>query len=240
MDPLASRLVNPVTEYSAKQGSSGFPNQHWSGMDTAILLLALKQGTRSLEGYITEYLALANGSDLPDCLLIDFFCDGLNQPLKAKIIQNGPRLSPSHFLDYALWTVGSAFTVGFVEERETAPNCEITAALEHAHKMAATTTPRSVIAANHKPSQVTSKVKKSSQVTADVKESSQVTADVKEPGQVTADVKRSNQVPADVKKPGQVSADVKKPSQITANVKGLSQATVDHHKSIQATVDHHK
>ncbi len=95
MDPHVSRLVNPVTEYSAKQGSSGFPNEHWSGMDTAALLLGLKQGTRSLEGYITEYLALANGSDLPDCMLIDFFCDGLNQPLKAKIIHNGPRLSLS-------------------------------------------------------------------------------------------------------------------------------------------------
>ncbi len=54
MDPHASRLVHPVTEYSAKQGSSGFPNEHWSGMDAAILLLALKQGTRSLEGYITN------------------------------------------------------------------------------------------------------------------------------------------------------------------------------------------
>ncbi len=193
MDPLVSRLVNPITEYSAKQGSSGFSNQHWSGMDTAILLLALKQGTRSLEGYITEYLALANGSDLPDCLLIDFFCDGLNQPLKGKIIQDGPCLSLSHFLDYALWTVGSAFTVGVAEERDTAPNCEITAALEHAHKMAATTTPCSVIAATHKSSQVTADVKESSQVTADVKEPSQVTADVKEPSQVTADVKESSQ-----------------------------------------------
>ncbi len=242
MDPHASRLVR--TEYSATQGSSGFPNQHWSGMDTAALLLGLKQGTRSLEGYITEYLALANGSDLPDCILIDFFCDGLNQPLKAKVIQNGPRLSLSHFLDYVLWTVGSAFTVGVAEERETAPNCEITAALEHAHKMAATTTPRSVIAANHKPSQVTAKVKKSSQVPADVKESSQITANVKKSNQVPADVKKPSQIPADVKKPGQVSADdkkssqvpadVKKASQITANVKGLSQATVDHLKSSQA------
>ncbi len=191
MDPHVSRLVNPVTEYSAKQGSSGFPNQHWSGMDTATLLLALKQGTRSLEGYITEYLALANGSDLPDCILIDFFCDGLNQPLKAKIIHNGPRLSLSHFLDYVLWTVGSAFTVGVAEERDTAPNCVITAALEHAHKMAATTTPRSVIAASHKPSQVP----------ADVKEPSQVPADVKEPSQVPADVKEPSQVPVDVKEP---------------------------------------
>ncbi len=171
MDLHASRLVHPVTEYSAKQGSSGFPNEHWSGMDAAILILALKQGTRSLERYITEYLALANGSDLPDCMLIDFFCDGLNQPLKAKIIHKGPRLSLSHFLDYVLWTVGSAFTVGVAEERDTAPNCVITAALEHAHKMAATTTPR------------------------------RVPADVKEPGQVPADVKEPGQVPADVKEP---------------------------------------
>ncbi len=66
MDPHASCLVRPVTEYSATQGPSGFSNEHWPGMDAAILLLALKQGTRSLERYITEYLALANGSELPD------------------------------------------------------------------------------------------------------------------------------------------------------------------------------
>ncbi len=82
MDPHASRLVVPVTEYSAPQGSSGFSNEHLPGMYIAILLLALKQGTRSLEHYIAEYLALANGSELPDCMLIDFFCDGPNQPLK--------------------------------------------------------------------------------------------------------------------------------------------------------------
>ncbi len=74
-------------------------------------------------------------------------------------------------MDYALLTVGSAFTVGVAEERYTAPNCVITATLEHAHKMAATT-PRSVIAANHKPSQVPADVKESSQVLADVKEPS--------------------------------------------------------------------
>ncbi len=70
MDPHDSRVI---TEYSAPQGSSGFPNGHLPGMDTAILLLALKQGTRSLERYIAEYLALANDSELPDCMLIDFF-----------------------------------------------------------------------------------------------------------------------------------------------------------------------
>ncbi len=105
---------------------------------------------------------------------INVKCDGFNQPLKAKVIQNGPRLSLSHFLDYALWTMGSAFTVGVAEERDTAPNCEITAALEHAHKMEATTTPRSIISANHIPSQVPADVKEPSQVPADVKEPSPI------------------------------------------------------------------
>jgi len=87
MDPNS---VDPIlTEDFARQGSSGFSKGHWPGMNAAILLLALKQGTRSLEGYIGEYLALANGSELPDCILIDFFCDGLNQPLKSKVI-HGP------------------------------------------------------------------------------------------------------------------------------------------------------
>ncbi len=184
MDLHASRLVSSVTEYSATQGSSGFPNGHLPGMDAAILLLALKQGTRSCERYIAEYLALANGSELPDCMLIDFFCDGLNQTVRSKVIPQGPRSSLTNFLDYVLLTVGSAFTVGVAEERDTALNCMITAALEHAHKMAATTTPRHVIAASHESIQVTVDVKEPSQVTVDVKELSKVSVDVNEPSLV--------------------------------------------------------
>ncbi len=141
MDPHVSYSDHFVTEYSAPQGSSGVSNEHWPGMDAAILLLALKQGTRSLKRYITEYLALANGSELPDCMLIDFFCDGLNQPLKSKVIHKGPRSSLINFLDYVLWTVGSAFTVGVAEERDTTLTNMIAAALEHTHKMAATAEP---------------------------------------------------------------------------------------------------
>ncbi len=207
MDPYASRLVGSDTEYSAAQGSSGFPNEHLSGMDTAILLLAPKQGTRSLERYIAEYLALANGSELPDCILIDFFCDGLNQPLKSKVIHKGPRLSPSHFLDYVLWTVGSAFTVGVAEERDTTLNSVIAAALEHTHKMAATTetvhkmaatkTPRHVIVASHESSWVTADVKEPSQATVDLRESSQTTVD-RQSLQVSAHLPESLHVCADL------------------------------------------
>ncbi len=91
--------------------------------------------------YIQEYLNVAYYSDLPDCVLIDFFCEGINQPLKSRLTLEGPRSSLSDFMDYALLTVGSAFTVGVAEERDTAPNCVIAAALEHAHKMAATAEP---------------------------------------------------------------------------------------------------
>ncbi len=167
-------------------------------MDVTRNLFALKQGPRSLEQHIREFLFFANYSDLPDITLIEIFCDGINQPLRSEFRREGTRASLAQFLDYALLTVGSSFTVGVAEERDTAPNCVNTATLEHAHQMAATTTPRSVIAANLKASQVTADVKESSQVTADVKESSQVTADVKESSQVTADVKESSQVTADL------------------------------------------
>ncbi len=69
-------------------------------MDIARLLLALEMGTRSLEDYIQEYLNVAYYSDLPDCVLIDFFCEGVNQPLKSKLVHEGPRLSLSQFMDY--------------------------------------------------------------------------------------------------------------------------------------------
>ncbi len=97
-------------------------------MDTARILLALKQGPRSLENYIREFLAIAHYSDLPDIILIEFFCDGINQPLQSKLRREGPRLSLSCFLDFALLTVGSLFTVGVAEEkRDTASMTEMVA-----------------------------------------------------------------------------------------------------------------
>ncbi len=198
MDPHVSRLVRPVTEYSATQGSSGFHEQYWPGMYTARLLLPLKQGKRSLEDFIQEYLDVANYSDFPDDVLINFFCDGINQPLKSKLICEGPRSSLSQFLDYALLCVGSSFTVGVAEEeRDTALNCVIAATPEHTYKMVAiaepvhkmaatTTTPCHVIAASHESSQVTVDLRESSQITVDRHESSQITVDPHESLHVSA------------------------------------------------------
>ncbi len=196
-------------------------------MDTTRILFALKQGPRSLEQHIRVFLVFANYSDLPDITLIEIFCDGINQPLRSEFRREGTRASLAQFLDYALLTVGSTFTVGVAEERDTAPNCVNTATLEHAHKMAATTTPRSVIAANHKPGQVPADVKEPSQVPADVKKPSRVPADVKEPSRVPADVKEPSRVPADVKEPSRVPADVKEPSRVPADVKEPSRVPAD-------------
>ncbi len=122
-------------------------------------------------------------------MLIDFFYEGINQPLKSRLIREGPRSSLSQFMDYALLTVGSAFTVGVEEERDTAPVTEMAEAPECTHKRADTTTHRHFSVDVKEPSQIPADVKEPSQVTADVKEPSQVTADVKEPSQITADVK---------------------------------------------------
>ncbi len=230
MDLNVSCLVRPVTEYSATQGSSSFSDEHWPGMNIARLLLALEQGTRSLEDYIQEYLNVAYYSDLPDCVLIDFFCEGVNQPLKSKLIHEGPRLSLSQFMDFALMTVGSAFTVGVAEECDTALTRVMAAAPEHAHKMAATTASHYVTAANLESSQYTTDHHESSQVTVDLHESSQVTINHRESSQVTVDLCESSQV----------TVVIRESSQATVDRHESSQATVDLHESSQATVDHHE
>ncbi len=205
LDPHVSCLVRPVTEYSAKQGSSSFSEEHWPGMDTARILLTLKQGSQSLENYIRKFLAIANYSDLPDCLLIEFCCDGINQPLQSEFRREGPRSSLAQFMDYALLTVGSLLTVGVAEEeRGTAFMTEIAATLEHAHKMATTadpvhkmadtTTHRHFSADLWEPSKVTVDLHESSQATVDLHELSQVTVDLHESSQATVDLHELSQV----------------------------------------------
>ncbi len=248
MDPHVSRLVRPVTEYLAIQGSSSLSNRHLSGMDTTRILFALKQGPRSLENHIREFLVFAHYSDLPDIILIEIFCDGINQPLRSQLRREGPQSSLSCFLDFALLTVGSLFTVGVADEdRDAASMTEMADAPEHAHKMAATaepvhkmvatTTHRHVSAASHESIQVKVDVKEPSQVTVDVKELSKVSVDVNEPSQVTIDRHKSSHVSAHRHKSSHVSADCHESSQVTVDRRESSQATVDLRKSIQAAVD---
>ncbi|KAL0146895.1 hypothetical protein M9458_057834 [Cirrhinus mrigala] len=148
MDPLASRLSLPVTEYSVTSGSSSFTPGHSFDMDTDRILCRIKQGPRTLEQYICEFLAIANYSTLPDCILIEIFCDGLNELLKARLRCEGPRSSLAVFMDYALLCVSSPFTVGVAEEERDATEPltawiarEMAAVSERARAMAATTLP---------------------------------------------------------------------------------------------------
>ncbi len=84
MDPHVSRLVSSVTEYSAQPGSSSLSNGHSSSMGTNRILCALRQGPRSLENHIREFLVFTHYSDLPDIILIEIFCNGINQPLQSQ------------------------------------------------------------------------------------------------------------------------------------------------------------
>ncbi|ROL29780.1 hypothetical protein DPX16_0837 [Anabarilius grahami] len=71
---------------------------------------------------------------------MDFFGYGLNEPLKDYLLTNGPRGSFVEFLDFALLTVGSRFTVGVVEDSDTMVNPVMAATPETTHKMVAATT----------------------------------------------------------------------------------------------------
>ncbi len=134
-------------------------------MDTTRILFALKQGPRSLDNDIREFLVFAHYSDLPDIILIEIFCDGINQP----------HSSLSCFLDFALLTVGSLFTVGVADEdRDAASMTEMADAPEHAHKMAATAEPVHKMAATTPPRHVSVASHESNQVTVDVKVKSQL------------------------------------------------------------------
>ncbi|KAL0182051.1 hypothetical protein M9458_021426, partial [Cirrhinus mrigala] len=81
-------------------------------MDFDFTLFRIKQGQRSLNQYIREFLALANYSTLPDCTIIEIFCDGVNEPLKVRLRREGPRSSLVAFMNF----VGSPCTVGVAEE----------------------------------------------------------------------------------------------------------------------------
>ncbi|ROL53270.1 hypothetical protein DPX16_20909 [Anabarilius grahami] len=109
-------------------------------MDPAWCLVSLRQGNCTLEAHIQKFLEFAHLSDLPDCALIDFFSHGLNEPLKDYLLTNGPRGSFVEFLDFALLTVGSSFTVGVMEDSDTMVNPVMAATPKNMHKMATATT----------------------------------------------------------------------------------------------------
>ncbi len=115
-----SRLVGPITEYSASRGSSGFSNGPWSGTDPFNQLLDLRQGSLSIEEYATQFFVLADKVPFEEVFLKDIFRFGLSEPVKSWLPEGKFNVSLKDFMDYALMVAGSSFIVGVAEEeRET-------------------------------------------------------------------------------------------------------------------------
>ncbi|KAL0160966.1 hypothetical protein M9458_044691, partial [Cirrhinus mrigala] len=248
MDPLASRLTHNVTEYSVKTGSSSFTPGQSSDMDTDRILFRIKQGPRTPEQYIREFLAISNYSTLPDCIIIEIFCDGINEPLKAKLRREGPRSSLADFLDYALMSVGSSFTVGVADEERNATEPlaawlarEMAATLERTQAMATTTDSAHLMAASAEPvrKMAAASVRVHTMVAtaepvhkmAARTELRHVTAATPEPNKAKAAFPESSLVAAAFPESSQVS----KSSQVTAVVPVSSKATAVCPKSSKVT-----
>ncbi|KTG01685.1 hypothetical protein cypCar_00032816 [Cyprinus carpio] len=56
---MSHGLFSPVKEYSVQQGSSGFSKGPWPGMDPFEQLLDLRQGSLSIEEYVTQFCNLS-------------------------------------------------------------------------------------------------------------------------------------------------------------------------------------
>ncbi|ROI16557.1 hypothetical protein DPX16_22676 [Anabarilius grahami] len=171
-------------------------------MDPAWCLISLRQGNCTLEAHIQKFLEFAHLSDLPDCALIDFFGHGLNEPLKDYLLTNGPRGSFVEFLDFALLTVGSTFTVGVVEKCDTTLDHVMAGAKDNTLKMAATTTATPV------------------HVSADHPEQRHDCTDRPEQRHVSADRPEQRHVPADRPEHRHVSADRPVSRQVSGSVQG--------------------
>ncbi|KAL0176857.1 hypothetical protein M9458_029187, partial [Cirrhinus mrigala] len=106
---------------SVTTGSSSFTPGQSTDMDTDRTLFRIKQGSHTLDRYIREFISISNYSTLPDCTKIEIFCDGVNEPLKARLRREGPRSSLVTFMNFALSCVGSPCAVGVAErERDSA------------------------------------------------------------------------------------------------------------------------
>ncbi len=241
MDPHVSRLVHPVTEYSATQGSSSFSKEPWPGVDPFDQLLDLRQGNSSIEEYVTQFCELSYGVLFDEVALKDIFRFGLNEPVKSWLPEGQFNMSLKDFMDYTLLCAGSSFTVGVEEkERDTVSVTEMADVPECTHKMADTRTHHHFSADLHESSQVTADVKEPSQFTADVNEPSQATVDLCKSIQATADLRESNQVTVDHRDSNQATVDRRESTHLTTDLPGSRHVSAHHHKSSHISVDRHE
>ncbi|KAI2655747.1 Protein piccolo [Labeo rohita] len=187
LDLTTSRLPPYITEYSATKGSSSFSRGQWEDMDVARLLLALEQGTRSLEDYIQEYLDIFMEYAL--LCVGSSFTVGVAEEERDNAVMVAIKFSQPQALGHSSILIATPVI-------KPAREIVATHIMARAHIMTATTTLRHVTAAIPESRNVTAVFPESSQVRAALPKSSQVTAVVPVSSQVTAVFPESSQVRA--------------------------------------------
>ncbi len=104
-------------------------------MNPAVRLMILRQGTRSIEEYVADFLELAHLTRLEELCLMIFFRGGLSEPLSSIMPLHEATGTLEEYSDLALRLSGSPFTVGVAEEENLPPIGTSTS--EPCHKMAA-------------------------------------------------------------------------------------------------------
>ncbi len=144
-------------------------------------LLDLRQGSSSIEEYVTQFCEITCKVTFDEVVLKDIFRFGLNEPIKSCLPEGKFNCSLKDFMDYALLCAGSLLNLGVAEEeRDTASVTEMADAPECTHKMADATTHHYFSVNRHGPSHITASHPESHHVTADLPESRHISADLPE------------------------------------------------------------
>ncbi len=85
-------------------------------MNPAVRMMLLRQGTRSIEEYVVDFLELAHLTQLDEICLMIFFRGGLSEPLSSIMPLHEATWTLEEYSDLALKLSGSPFTVGVAEE----------------------------------------------------------------------------------------------------------------------------
>ncbi len=104
-------------------------------MNPAVRMMLLRQGTRSIEEYVADFLELAHLTRLDEICLMIFFRGGLSEPLSSIMPLHEATWTLEEYSDLALKLSGSPFTVGVAEEENHPPIGTSTS--KPCHKMAA-------------------------------------------------------------------------------------------------------
>ncbi|XDV40950.1 hypothetical protein PO909_009926 [Leuciscus waleckii] len=80
-------------------------------MNPAAQIMCLRQGDRSIEEYIMDFVELAHWAFFDELCLMIFFRGGLSEPFSSLMPLHHPSWSMKHYIDMALQLSGSTFSV---------------------------------------------------------------------------------------------------------------------------------